>query len=87
MRRKEITKNTTKSIPVTIYCRNCTGVFRTLIENVAAVDLKTKIGFTALHYAAHRGHSTFVRTLLERGADVDARVSTFYKFLHAKAIF
>ena len=72
---------------VTIYCRNYTEVFRTLIENAAAVDLKTETGHTALHYAAHLGHSTYVRTLLERGADVDARVSTLYKFIHAKIIF
>lgn len=41
------------------------------------IDSRDSEGATALHYAAFAGHCDVVRLLVERGADINARDSTF----------
>lgn len=48
-------------------------VLETLIEARADLRAHTKLGFTALHFAARAGHMESVRTLLGAGVDVNTR--------------
>jgi ankyrin repeat protein len=48
---------------------------RMLIEQGAALDVRTRHGWTALAYAIHSGHVSFVKLLLDSGASLD-----FYPF-------
>lgn len=45
-----------------------------LLEHGVDVNTRNENGWTPLHFAARSGSSVVVRTLLERGAEVDARV-------------
>jgi ankyrin repeat protein len=46
-----------------------TAVLRVLLDRGADVNARTRAGWTALTYAAWRGHAEAVRLLLARGAD------------------
>jgi uncharacterized protein len=48
-------------------------VLQTLIEARADLQAHTKLGFTALHFAARAGDMESVRTLLDAGVDVNIR--------------
>jgi ankyrin repeat protein len=48
-------------------------ICRMLKSQGAEVDVSDLKGFSALHYAAHKGHARVFRWLLEAGADPDAR--------------
>jgi ankyrin repeat protein len=47
-------------------------IFKALLKNNANVNRRTKAGLTALTSASLAGHTEFVRTLLDMGADVNA---------------
>ncbi|KAF5937451.1 hypothetical protein HYC85_024957 [Camellia sinensis] len=48
-----------------------TAVF--LVENGANPNMANDKGFIALHYAAEKGHKEFLRLLISKGAEVDAK--------------
>jgi ankyrin repeat protein len=48
-------------------------VLQTLVEARADLQAHTKLGFTALHFAARAGDMESVRTLLDAGVDVNIR--------------
>lgn len=45
---------------------------RYLLENDAAVEKSTNIGYTPLHQAAQQGHTLIISLLLKHKADPDA---------------
>jgi ankyrin repeat protein len=45
-----------------------------LLATGAALNLQTKLGYTALHFASSRGHESTIKLLLSHGADADADV-------------
>lgn len=51
------------------------GAARWLLAHGAAVDAKTKSGWTACHFAALGGDAAMVDMLLEQGADAEARTA------------
>jgi ankyrin repeat protein len=57
---------------VTVYCDEET-LIPMLAKKGADINARTEDGETALHKAANRGKFHFVKTLLENGADADAR--------------
>jgi ankyrin repeat protein len=53
------------------------------IKNI--VDLKDRIGKTALHYAAAYGHASIAKLLLQNSADVEIRAACSMRALHLAA--
>ncbi|CAN0216568.1 unnamed protein product [Scytosiphon promiscuus] len=52
-----------------------TAMTRALLEHGADVDSTDDVGFTALHYAASDGGRATIESILEAGADLEARSS------------
>src|SRR4051812_15875690 len=53
--------------------QNHPDMLETLIEAHANLDASSRLGFTALHFAARLGDIESVRTLLAAGVDVNIR--------------
>ncbi|CAL4196998.1 unnamed protein product, partial [Meganyctiphanes norvegica] len=51
---------------------NLVGAIRALAAS-ANIDMKHKVGWASIHAAAQNGHLSIVRTLLNRGANINAR--------------
>ena len=47
------------------------------LSNKISVNMKDRKGATALHYATVRGRPDSTRSLIEAGANVNARLGTF----------
>lgn len=56
------------------------NMVRYLLENDAAVEKSTNIGYTPLHQAAQQGHTLIINLLLKHKADPNAvtNVRTMY---------
>ncbi|KAJ7549694.1 hypothetical protein O6H91_07G063000 [Diphasiastrum complanatum] len=55
---------------------------RQCVDQGASVDGQDQYGWSAMHYAAFKGHTDIVQYLIEKGADMECRDEEGYNALH-----